>query len=72
MATMTATAHDLRPNFFVRVARAVWNGMIALSELGPRMAALEQLSRMTDAQLEARGTTRMAEIERILGPRAAL
>ena len=39
---------------------------------GPRVAALQRLSETPDEALAARGTTRDAQIRRILGPMSAL
>lgn len=51
---------------------AVGRFLVQLAESGPRMQALERLSRMTDADLAERGLTREGEIRRILGISAAI
>jgi hypothetical protein len=43
-----------------------------IATAGPKSEALQRLTRLTDAQLAARGTTRDAEVRRILGIHAYL
>lgn len=47
--------------------RALGRLLIFLAVAGPRMAAIERLNGESDAALAARGTTREAEVRRILG-----
>ena len=64
-----------RSTFSDRLAaafRAVGDFLVLLAEAGPRSEALRRLTRLTDEDLAARGTTRDAEIRRILGVRAQL
>lgn len=69
---MTALSSSSLP-LAARIAAALRAaGEIALLWVSaePRIAAIERLSRLTDEQLAARGTTRAAELQRILGPHA--
>ena len=45
-----------------------WDAIVRLAENSPRMRALNALNAMSDEDLAARGTTRQAEILRIVGP----
>jgi hypothetical protein len=49
---------------------AVGRFLVQLAEVSPKMRALEELNRKSDAELEARGLTRDAEMRRILGAAA--
>ena len=73
---MSITASDIaRPGLTERLAasfRAVGSLLIGLAEARPRAAQLERMSRLSDEQLKARGTSRYAEIQRICGPRFRL
>jgi hypothetical protein len=46
---------------------AIWNGLVALAEAGPRMKQIERLNAMSDEQLAALGKTREGEVRRIFG-----
>ena len=52
--------------------RSLGDFLVLLAEAGPRSDALRRLTRMSDEELEARGTTRDAEVRRILGVSAHL
>ncbi len=52
--------------------RGIGQFMVLLAEAGPRSDALRRLTYMSDEELEARGTTRDAEIRRIVGVSAHL
>lgn len=45
-----------------------WDTLIRLAENSPRIRALNALNAMSDEELAARGTTRQAEMLRIVGP----
>ncbi|AUH35486.1 DUF1127 domain-containing protein [Paracoccus tegillarcae] len=47
--------------------RALFNGLIALAEAGPRMKQVRKLNALSDEELAARGTTRVEEVRRIFG-----
>ncbi len=50
------------PRLLSRIAAAFdW-----FARIGPRMAAMERLSALSDAELARRGTSRAAELHRIL------
>jgi hypothetical protein len=69
------TSDISRPGLAERLAasfHAVGSFLIVLAEAHPRAAQLERLSRLSDEQLKARGTSRYAEIQRICGPRFRL
>lgn len=44
---------------------AFWNFLIMLAEAHPKMEAVNRLNQESDADLEARGTDRSAEVRRI-------
>ncbi|MDQ2066321.1 hypothetical protein Q9295_08050 [Xinfangfangia sp. CPCC 101601] len=52
-----------------RAGKAFVNGLDLLFTAHDRVRELNRLVRCTDAQLQDRGTSREAEIARILGPR---
>ena len=54
------------------VARGIGVFLVLLAEAGPRSEALRRLTRMSDEELAARGTTRDAEIRRIVGVSAQI
>jgi hypothetical protein len=60
-----------RPTALAALVRAVGWFLAQLAVAGPRVDAIERLSRLSDAELARRGTTREAEIRRILGGSAA-
>ena len=73
MAYTTAT--PTRSSVLSLLARpftAIWSTLIAIAEAGPKMREINALNDTTDAQLAARGTTRLAEVQRILGNRMYL
>lgn len=47
---------------------AVLNFLIALGESGSKMEAVRHLHTQSDADLAAKGTTRVAEVNRIFAP----
>ena len=59
---MTRTVRSLAAPF-----RAVGSVLSLLADASLRIEAVERLSRLTDAQLAARGTTRDEQIRRIVG-----
>lgn len=71
---MTTLADTPRaPTLLARLAapfRALGWFLMQLAEAGPRMEALKRLNETSDETLAAHGTTREAQIRRILGPRA--
>ena len=52
--------------------RGIGEVLVLLAEAGPRSEALRRPTRMSDEELEARGTTRDAEVRRIVGVSAHL
>jgi hypothetical protein len=52
--------------------RLLGEALMALALAGPRVEALERLGHLSDEQLAARGTTRVAQVERILGVRSRI
>jgi uncharacterized protein YjiS (DUF1127 family) len=48
-----------------RPFRGVWNFLVLVAEAHPRMEAVNKLNALSDADLEARGTTRSDEVRRI-------
>ena len=52
--------------------RAVGRGLIWLAENNSRMVAVDRLSKMTDAELTARGTNRTDEVRRIFASSGAI
>ncbi|MGO4909648.1 hypothetical protein ACEN2J_15085 [Pseudorhodobacter sp. W20_MBD10_FR17] len=48
-----------------RPFRAVWNFLLLVAEAHPRMQSVNKLNALSDAELEARGTTRSDEVRRI-------
>ena len=46
---------------------AIWNGLLAIRLADHRYHGLTRLSRQSDDALAAKGTTRAAEVRRILG-----
>lgn len=46
--------------------RAFWNGLIRMAETNARVKQIEILSNMSDEQFKAAGTTREAELNRLL------
>jgi hypothetical protein len=54
------------------VFRGIGEALVLLAQAGPRSEALNRLTYLSDEELEARGTTRDAEIRRIVGVSAHL
>jgi uncharacterized protein YjiS (DUF1127 family) len=50
-----------------RPFRAVGNFLILAAEAHPKMRLVNKLNELSDAELEARGTTRSDEVRRIFG-----
>lgn len=71
-STYQAPVAAQNPGLLRRIAASVWGAMVFLAEAGPRTRALENLMKLSDEQLAARGTDRAKEITRILGPHAML
>ncbi len=72
--TAVITIRPARPGMF-RLRRRLAALIEAIDRrhaASPRGRALAALGQTSDAELAARGTTRMAEIARILGPRALI
>jgi hypothetical protein len=69
IATTTTTTPS-RPRLLALIAapfRAVGGFLIRLGETSARMQEIERVRRLSDAELAARGTSRDAEIRRIVG-----
>lgn len=56
----------------IRLLRHLGAGLGRVLLRHPRIVAIEALSRLSDAELAARGTTRRRELDRILGAQAQL
>lgn len=67
MSFVTASHHPTLSERIAAPFRAFRSFLVLLSEAGPRTEAIGRLSRMSDEELAARGTTREAEIRRIVG-----
>lgn len=52
--------------------RGAWHGLALIAVAGPAVEALNRLTRTSDAELRARGTSRQAELRRIMGVTHAL
>ena len=52
--------------------RAIGRGLVWMAENNSRMQAVDRLSKVTDAQLAARGTTRADEVRRIFASVGAI
>ena len=66
----TTTDAPSRPRVLTLIAapfRAAGRFLIWLGETSGRMQEIERVNRLSDAQLAARGTSRDAEIRRIVG-----
>ena len=72
MATVTLPHPSRLLDRLASAFRAFGDFLVLLAEAGPRSDALRRLTSMTDEELAARGTTRDAEIRRILGVSAQL
>lgn len=59
-----------RPGFLRRMAFTALEMLSALVTARTRIGEVERLTRQSDAELQARGTTRQDEIARIFGPRS--
>ena len=55
---------------FVNILNRAFNGLIALGENTARARAIEALSKVSDEELAAKGTTRKDEVLRIMGASA--
>lgn len=69
MTDITAPAPSTRSPAHLLLApfRAIGSFMVTVAEASPKMRALRRLSETSDETLVARGTTREAEIRRIIG-----
>lgn len=72
MAFVTLPHNSTLPGRLAAPFRAIGDFLILLAEAGPRSEAFRRLSRMSDEELASRGTTRVAEIQRIVGVSASL
>lgn len=61
-----------RTGFIRRLAARIVDTLDWFGNIHGMMAAAERLARMSDAELQARGTSRPAEIQRIFDARAPL
>ncbi|MGA0543364.1 hypothetical protein [Neotabrizicola sp. VNH66] len=51
-------------------SKSLWTRLVAIAEQRSDFKALSRLSQQSDAELAARGVTRLGEMQRILGARA--
>lgn len=66
MAFTTTTKPGFHlPTFLARPFVATFNVLVAMAEAHPRMAQINRLNALSDAELAARGTTRADEVRRI-------
>lgn len=71
MAFFTANATAFaRPGFLRRMGSNIVETLTWLVNARSLIAEVERLTKMSDAELQARGMDRQAEIQRIFGPRA--
>lgn len=71
MAYIPTPSHSLSDRFASAI-RSIGHLFGLLASANRRIAAIDRLSQLSDDQLAARGTTRSAEIQRILGPLGAV
>ncbi len=64
----TSTTASTRPGLLARVGNSILDALVFLAEMGPRSEALRRLSTLSNDELARRGTTREAEVRRIMGP----
>jgi hypothetical protein len=69
MAFITANT-SARQGLLRRIGTGILDILWTVFTAGPGIAQVERLTRLSDDDLAARGTSRAAEIERIFGPRA--
>lgn len=72
MAMFADTRHHSLRETIAAPFHAVVSFLTLMAEANSRITAVERLSRMSDADLTARGTTREEEIRRIFGLRATV
>ena len=66
MAFVTTTKPGFHlSTFLARPFVAVFNVLVAMAEAHPRMAQINKLNAISDAELAARGTTRADEVRRL-------
>lgn len=70
MAFVTVPPRTRLIDWLAAPFRALGRFLVLLAEAGPRLAALDRLNRLSDEELAARGTTREAEVQRIMGFRS--
>lgn len=71
MAYFTAHASaTAQPGFLRRIAYNLLDTLTWLVNVRAMIDEVERLTKLSDAELQARGTSRPAEIQRIFGPRA--
>ncbi len=71
MAYLTAhTSATAQPGFLRRIAYNLLDTLTWLVNVRAMIDEVERLTKLSDAELQARGTSRPAEIQRIFGPRA--
>jgi hypothetical protein len=71
MAYMTANASAAaRPGFLRRMGYIILETLTWFANAHSMINEVERLTKASDAELQARGTSRQAEIQRIFGPRA--
>ncbi|SMY05887.1 DUF1127 domain-containing protein [Flavimaricola marinus] len=64
-----------RPNVWAAISapfRAIGRGLVFMAENNSRMEAVRRLNELTDAELEAKGTDRVAEVRRIFASVGAI
>lgn len=67
MAHTAHTPHPISaPGLISRGLRGIWNGLIFLGENSARARVVQQISDMSDAELESRGLTRADLVKRTL------
>lgn len=66
MAFITTTKSGFHlPTLLARPFVAAFSVLVAMAEAHPRMAQINKLNALSDAELAARGTTRADEVRRI-------
>lgn len=71
MAYITANpASHARPGVLRRIGSNILETLAWFANANAMIKEVERLTKLSDAELQARGTSRPAEIQRIFGPRA--
>lgn len=64
---MAQTATQTLTSTLIAPFAAIGRGLVAIAESGPRMKQVRRLNELSDADLEALGTTRAEMVRKIFG-----